>query len=198
MQDVRFYRISCLTAVAALMMVCGYAADEKTSVMLTAQQVMPGNQAYVTVMLTNNPAVDVSQIQERVEFPKDKLTYVSSRLSIAGDLAEAELKAEIEEKSDKTEGKADAEKGAGAGNISVLVINIKGKRPIPDGPVAEITFKVPATLSEQTVKLGHRSEVSSPDGKKIAEFVFEDGSIKISKETPPKPPAIMSCFFYMH
>lgn len=184
-----FIRIWCLVAVAAMATIAVLAADEKTGVALTAQQVMPGAQAYVTVMLTNNPSVDVGQIQQRIEFPKDKISYVSTRTSIAGDLSEAELKAEIQE------AKGDAEKG---GNLAVLVLSIKGKRPIPDGPVAEITFMVPATLAEQTIKLGHKAEASSPDGKKIDNLVFEDGSLKVTKEVPVKPPAIMSCFFYMH
>ncbi|MBI2820660.1 MAG: hypothetical protein HYX74_00415 [Acidobacteria bacterium] len=162
-------------------------AQEKTSVALTAQQVMPGNQAYVTVMLINNPAVDVSQLQQWIEFPKDRLSYVSARMSIAGDLAEAELKVEVTDKSGtgspegaeskdtpeaggesaetapqapeapaKEPGEPPAETAAAevpempgqeaapqTGNIGVIHLTIIGKRPIPDGPVAEITSRSP-------------------------------------------------------
>ena len=164
--------------------------NPKTSIGLTAQQVRPGSPAYFTVMLTNNPAADVSELREWIEFPKDKISYVSARLSIAGDLAEAELKVEVQDKADAP--------AADKGNVGVLAVSIIGKKPIPDGPVAEITFQIPPTAGEETLPLGHRVEATAPDGKKLTSLVVEPVSLKISKETPQLAPAIMSCFFYMH
>ena len=217
-----------LAVVTALLVVStspAYGADDKTAVALTAQQVMPGAQAYVTIMLTNVPGADLSGLEQWVEFPKEKLLFVGARLSIAGDLAEAELKSELQDGTgqpatgesastaggQKQEGAAGSEPerkpgetqgaGVGAGNqgsMAVLHITIKAKRPIPDGPIAELMFSVPGDLAEQVVPLGHKADAFAPDGKKMADITVEPGEVKVSKEPPEKAPAIMSCFFYMH
>ena len=151
-------------------------------VSLAAQQVMPGNQAYLTVMSANVENVDLTSLEQWIEFPKDKLTLVTVRTAIAADLVEAELKYDVEAKDE----------------ISTLHILIKGKKSIPDGPVAEITFTVPENVSEQTVTLKHKAEGMGADGKKLETLVVHNGEIRISKVPLEKVPGIMSCFFYMH
>jgi len=155
---------------------------ETPTVFLAAQQVLPGTQAYVTVMATGVQALDLTLLEQWIEFPKDKLVFVSARSAIAADLAEAEVKSDLETK-DQT---------------GILHIVVKGKRPIPDGPVAEVTFNVPISVAEQVVILKHKADGSGTDGKKLAELVVQGGEVKISKVPVEKPPAIMSCFFYMH
>jgi hypothetical protein len=155
---------------------------ETPTVFLAAQQVLPGTQAYVTVMATGVQALDLTKLEQWIEFPKDKLVFVSARSAIAADLAEAEVKSDLETK-DQT---------------GILHIVVQGKRPIPDGPVAEVTFNVPNSVAEQIVVLKHKADGSGTDGKKLTELVVQGGEVKISKIPAEKPPAIMSCFFYMH
>ncbi|MBI4456066.1 MAG: hypothetical protein HY644_09230 [Acidobacteria bacterium] len=188
------YKTGRLWITAALLLMVfskpqGSAGGEKTILALTAAQVAPGNEVYVTVMLSNSPGVDVSQLKHWIEFPKSKLSFVRARLGIAGDLAEAQLAAELDDQPGQDKDK---------GEIGTLYLSVSGKRPLPDGPVVEITFKIPSSLEEQTITLGHRGEATAADGQKLPQLVFEEGELKVSKEEAEKPPSIFSCFFYMH
>ena len=185
-------------------------AQEKTTLLLAAVPTMPGSEARLTLMLTNGPSVEVTGLRQWIEFPKDKLSYVSSRLSIAGEVAEAELKVEVQNKSDVPpsaavqENKSEAKAASGTEgdgnkrNISVLAISITAKKPLSDGPIAEILFNVPSTVGDETLTLAHTVEAIGSDGKRLEQVVAEGGLLTISKTPPDAPAGLFSCFFYMH
>ena len=160
-------------------------AQDKASLTLAGIGATPGSEVRFTVMFTNRPGGEVSQLRQWIEFPKNTLSYVGARLSIAAELAEAELKADVKDKSD-------------APDIGILTISIIGKKSLSDGPVAELIFEVPSTVPEQTLTLNHRAEGVGLDGKTLSEVAAEGGSLKISKEPVEVAPGLFSCFFYMH
>ena len=74
------------------------AQEEKTTVNLASPRVLPGERAYLTLLLANASDVSVTQLDHWIEFPNSKLAYVSSRLGIAADLAKAVLEVEVQDK----------------------------------------------------------------------------------------------------
>ena len=137
----------------------------------------------MTILLSNAADVSVSQLEHWLEFPKSKLKYLSTRAGIAADLAGATVKAEIQDNSE--------------GDMVMLHLSVQGGNAIPDGPVAEITFNV-GEIPPENIILPHRLEASSTQGEPIDEVEFSDALVKISHVLPDAPPAIFSCFFYMH
>ena len=166
------------------------AQDEERSVTvsLVSPQVRPGNDAYVNVMLGNasSSSVRVHELLERIEFPKDKLSFLEAHLGIAGDMAGAELKVEVQ---DKRAGQSPGADGADAdaARFAVISLAVTGKRPIPDGPVVELVFRVPANLEDQVVILGHETVASSAGGAKIPDVVFEKGLVRVFRDARKKP-----------
>ena len=155
---------------------------KRTSIMLASPTVQPGQRTYVTILLSNEADISVSKMEHWLEFPKSKLTYLSTRAGIAADLAGATVKAETQESE---------------GDTVTIHLSVQGGSAIPDGPVAEITFNVSEIIPENLI-LPHRLEASSVDGERIEEVEFADALLKISHVLPDAPPAIFSCFFYMH
>ena len=60
---------------------------EGPAVRLAAPQTVPGGETFVTIMLDNVPSQQVQSIKSEIEFHTSQLTYVTSRLAFAGDLA---------------------------------------------------------------------------------------------------------------
>lgn len=164
------------------------APDEKTTVTLASPHVLPGERAYLTLLLANSPDVAVAQLDHWIEFPKGKLAYVSSRLGIAADLAKAVLDLEFQDKP--------ASETAQEGTV-LLHLSIKSERPIPDGPLVEVSFNV-ANVQPQTIVFAHRLEALNTEGDQISGIVSSDGQLEVTHLLPDAPPGIFSCFFYMH
>ncbi len=173
-----------MLSLAMVHVVQGYAQDQKTTITLASPQAMPGERTYLTSLLTNSPDTSVYHLQHRIEFPKDKLTLVSTRLGIAANLANAVLTVEEQESS-------------GSDEPAVLILTIKGDQAIPDGPVVEATFDV-AHIVPQTIVLPHQLEAFDEQGEKISDVVFSDAELHVSADQPDLPPAIFACLFYMH
>lgn len=165
------------------------AQDEKaTTVTLASPDVLPGQRAYLTLLLFNAPDVSVSQLDHWVEFPRSKLEYVTSRLGIAADLAKAVLDVEVQYKP--------ASETAGEETV-LMHLSMKSERPIPDGPLLELSFNV-ANIQPQTIIFAHRLEAFDTEGEEISGIVFSDGQLEVTQQLPDAPPGIFSCFFYMH
>ena len=150
--------------------------------MLASPTVQPGQRTYVTILISNAADVSVSKLEHWLEFPKAKLTFLSTRSGIASDLAGATVKSEIQDSESDT---------------VTLHLSVEGGSAIPDGPVAEITFDV-GDIPPEDIVLPHRLEASDTEGEPIEEAVFADALLKVSHVLPDAPPAIFSCFFYMH
>lgn len=155
----------------------------RASIVLASPTVQPGQRTYVTILLSNAPDVSMSQLEHWLEFPTSKLTYLSTRAGIAADLAGAVVKAEIQDSSE--------------GDISILHLSVQGEKALPNGPIAEITFNV-GSISPEDIVLPHRVEAFGKEGERVEEVEFGDVVLKVSHVLPDAPPAIFSCFFYMH
>ena len=155
---------------------------------LASPHVLPGERAYLTLLLANAPNVSVAQLEHWVEFPKSKLEYVSSRLGIAADLAKTVLEVEMQDKP----ALETVEESA-----MVLHLSMQSKRPIPDGPLVEVSFNV-GNVQPQTITFAHRLEALNTEGEEISDIVSSDGQLEITHQLPDAPPGIFSCFFYMH
>ena len=155
-------------------------------VVLASPQVLPGGKAYVTVLLSNAPEVSVSQMEHWLEFPQDKLSFVSARLGISADLARSQL--ELDQP---------AMVSGAAPNQMSLHFAVKAQQPIPDGPVLELTFDV-GEVPPGTIVLPHKLVTLDSGGRELANVEFADARIIVSEQLPDAPPAIFSCLFYMH
>ena len=164
------------------------AQEEKAIVSMASPQVLSGERAYLTLLLANAPNVSVAQLDHWVELPKNKLQYVSSRLGIAADLAKAVLDVEVQDQPVSETGEEET---------VVLHLSIKSERPIPDGPLVEVSFTV-ANVQPQTIIFAHRLEALDPEGHPISDIIFSNGQLEVTQKLPEAPPGIFSCFFYMH
>ncbi len=164
------------------------AQDEQTIVTLASPHVLPGERAYLTLLLANAPDVAVAQLDHWLEFPMGKLAYVNSRLGIAADLAKAVLDVEVQDKP--------ASETAEEGTV-IVHLSIKSERPIPDGPLVEVSFNV-ANVQPQKIVFAHRWEALNAEGEEISDIVSSDGQLEVTYQLPDAPPGIFSCFFYMH
>jgi hypothetical protein len=168
------------------------------AVRLTAPQTAPGEETFVTVMLQKAPST-LQTLEVEIQFDPRQLTYIASRKAIAADLARAELEV-------KTEGVA--ERGSAGGQPPVeapaskgpsrILLTIKGSRPIPDGPVAELRFRVAHGTEGVNIKVDQRVKALAADGSAIDAIVAEAGEIRVTSEEKPKAPVVFACFFYMH
>ncbi len=164
------------------------AQEEATTVILASPHVLPGERAYLTLLLVNAPNVAVAQLDHWVEFPKSKLEYMRSRLGIAADLAKAVLDVEVQDKP--------ASETAEDETV-LLHLSIKSERAIPDGPLVEVSFNV-ANVQPQTIIFAHRLEALNTEGEEISNIVSSDGQLEVTHQLPDAPPGIFSCFFFMH
>ncbi len=162
--------------------------EKPTTITLASPHVLPGERAYLTLLLANAPDVSVSQLEHWVEFPKSKLEYVSSRLGIAADLAKAVLEVEIQDNP--------ASETAGEETV-ILHLTMRSERPIPDGPLVEVSFNV-GSVPPQTIIFAHRLEAHDTEGGEISRIASSDGELEVTHLLPDAPPGIFSCFFYMH
>jgi hypothetical protein len=168
------------------------------TVRLTAPQTPPGEETFVTVMLQKAPT-NLQALEIEIQFDPKQLTYVTSRKAISADLARAEMTVNVEGAGERagTPGAPPKAEDGPAGPARI-VLTIKGTRPIPDGPVAEMRFQVAEGLEGVRVKLGHRVTAKASDGTAIADLAAVPGEIHVSSAEKPKAPLVFACFFYMH
>jgi hypothetical protein len=164
------------------------APEKKTTITLASPHALPGQRGYLTLLLANAPDVSVSQLEHWIEFPKNKLQYVSSRLGIAADLAKTVLNVEMQDKPASESAEEE---------IVILHLSMQSKQPIPDGPLVEVSFNV-SDVPPETITLAHRLEALNTEGEEISDIVSSDGQFEVTHLLPDAPPGIFSCFFYMH
>ena len=155
--------------------------EDKVTIALTAPSAKPGGEAYINIMLTgvSVTAARVGEVREEIQIPKDKLEFVEHHIGIAAEMAGAELKLE------KREGSLQG--GADAANFYVISLALTGRKPIPDGPMVELVFKVPEGVEDQVVFLEHKPAIKIIEGNPPVDLVSEKGILPISKGPARRP-----------
>jgi hypothetical protein len=148
-------RSACLTllagAVAGGLLLPGVASAQESSVptvRLASPQTPPGGETFVTVMLNNVPTEKIQTLKTEIEYQANHLIYVAARPGFAADLAGATVEVttrqvEPEEPPLPTAIPPPGPPPSGPPRPRTrIAITITGKKPIPNGPIAELRFKV--------------------------------------------------------
>ncbi len=172
-----------ILGLAMVHVVQGYAQDEVTTITLASPQAMPGERTYLTSLITNAGEVSVYHLQHWIEFPKDKLKYVSARLGIAADLAKGVLTVELQEKPSSGQGMPEAsseDEALSAGEAMIAA----GEAMIAEGEAmilageAILTGEAITSDDELTVLyLSIKGDQAFPDGP-IVEVTFNVAHIE--------------------
>jgi hypothetical protein len=97
-------------------------------------------------MLTNVPGTQVQVLKTEIEFQAHHLVYVTSRAGFSADLAEATVDVTVlpsEESAAATPPATSTSASATRARPTTrIAIAVTGKKPIPNGPLAELRFRL--------------------------------------------------------
>lgn len=124
-----------------------------TTVSLASPQTPPEGETFITVMLANIPDQQVRVLKTQIEFHDRELIYITARTSFAADVAGAKLDV-------MTQNAKQAETSPGeslSGSVlregkSRVLLTITARKPLPNGPLVELRFRVAPEFDEQTAK----------------------------------------------
>lgn len=146
-----------------------------TTVRLASPQTPPGGETFVTVMLTNIPGEQVQTLETEIEYQTNHLTYVTARPGFAADIAGATVEATVI----PVEGTVSPAPGIPPRARTRIAVTVTGKKPIPNGPVAELRFRTGPAFK------------ASPEGVVDADHVppaAKPGATPAPKPGEPPPP----------
>jgi hypothetical protein len=130
-------------------------------------------------IILNTPDPGPAAITLEIGYPGDTLRFIGAKPGSSVEIAGATLTAE----------KRDAKPGE---KEQVLVVEIKGARPLITGTLGTLTFGVtPAAKVGAEIHIRNLSRAVKGTGGQAMEARGADGLITL--EEPPAP-----CFFYMH
>ena len=88
--------------------------------------------------------------------------------------------------------------GRPRGDRARLSVLVTGTKPIPNGALVEMRFRVSKDLKDFMAKVQQRSEAFAPDKSKVETLITTAGEVLISDQPKGAVPIIFGCFFYMH
>jgi hypothetical protein len=164
--------------------------DKKLTVHLVTVPVKPGAPAvFMTTVLANPEGVPIREVRQRIQFPREKLTYAGARLGIAAELAGGSLTLDLLDEAGK---KVEARESAAR-----LELKIAGRETLGNGVLLELQFRL-VTDQPGSIPITHSAEALSADGKAFSELLSSDAEVVVTSDVAPPPPSIFACFFYMH
>jgi hypothetical protein len=144
---------------------------------------------FINAILSNPTDAKISEIRQRLAFPRAQLRFMRARLGIAGEAAGAVLNVEMQDASGvRVEDREKAEQ---------LAVTITATKPLPGGPLAEFEFR-PVTAKEQSLRVRHTADAVDLEGEPVPSLAFSDVHVTVTRDPGMKPLKVFSCFFYMH
>jgi hypothetical protein len=144
----------------------------------------PGGIVAVPIQLSGVESGQIGTLTLKLRFLSNKLTFTKVEVGGLGDSVGAVATAEMQRRGDET-----------LLEVTIATPEKEGARaPIPDGPIAQLMFKVAKDLKPETV-IPLALQVTGGGTKAGAEPVkvsARDGEIIVAN------PSVISCFFYMH
>jgi hypothetical protein len=151
-------------------------------VRLTSPPTPPGSDTFVTVMLTNVPGTQVQVLKTEIEFQAHHLVYVTSRAGFSADLAGATVDVTVlpAEESAAATPPATSTSATRARPTTRIAITVTGKKPIPNGPLAELRFRLGPAFRD-TAEHAARARAGDAPGEPAG-----------ATTTPPRTPGASS------
>src|SRR5690242_20421515 len=115
-----FVRLACTALFLLALAPHSAAQDGELRLDLAAANVRPDVPVFVNVMLSNTVSAQLYTVRESIQFPGDKLLFSKAQLGIAADLAHADLKLEMK---DKSGAKVDSKKAAQRVDLTITAKN---------------------------------------------------------------------------
>jgi hypothetical protein len=130
---------------------------EAPTVTLASPQTPPEGETFITIMLTNVPGQPVRVLKTQVEFHDRELIYITARTSFAADVAGGQLDVATQNPAQAAAApdKAIAPTPLRDGK-SRVILTITGRKPLANGPIAEMRFRVAPELGEGAPQAGVR------------------------------------------
>lgn len=181
-------RLTALPLMAAMLLAPAYGfqapADLAVTLDLAADDQIPGAELMVTAVLSVAEGTKLGTLRAQISFPSGMISFQELKRGLSIEAAGAEVTTEL-----KTD-----EPGAGVNTLNVAVISKSGN-PIPTGILADLVFKLSKeTKPDEKIVLKNKVTALNTSSQPIVSVGGTDGKVTVLD----KPPAVFSCFFYMH
>lgn len=138
------------------------------------------NVSSLVLMLSADPEMKITEVRSDIEFPSRHVSFLKGTAKIEGDKCETRVEADPEDEFKS--------------RLRVTLSAAPG-RWLSSGVIAELEFKISASISDGLLEFPVSSRVSLEDSPSWVENVVGDpGLIAVSNTAP----VITACFFYMH
>ena len=138
------------------------------------------NVSTLVLMLSADPEMEITEVRSDIEFPSRHVSFLKGTAKIEGDRYEARVEADPEDEFKS--------------RLWVTLSAAPGRR-LSSGVIAELEFKISASIPDGLLEFPVSSRVSLEDSPSPLEDVAGDpGLIAVSNTAP----VIIACFFYLH
>lgn len=144
----------------------------------------PGGIVAVPIQLSGVESGQIGKLTLTLRFPSNKLTFTKVEVGGLGDSVGAVGTTEMHRRGDET-----------LLEVTITTPEKEGARaPIPDGPIAQLMFRVAKDLKPETVipLTLQAAGVGTKAGAEPVKVSARAGEIIVGN------PSVISCFFYMH
>ncbi len=138
------------------------------------------NLTSLVLMLSADPEMKITEVRSDIEFPSRHVSFLKGTAKIEGDKYEARVEADPEDEFKS--------------RLWVTLSAAPGRR-LSSGVIAELEFKISASIPDGLLEFPVSSSVSLEDSPSGLENVAGDSGLIAVSNTAP---VIIACFFYMH
>ena len=175
-----------LCAGIAALLVCSpalRAEDPAATVILGSDTAMAGGTVLIPIALHAKEGTNVGSLSVEIPVPEKLLRLRAARTSLRAEMAGGEVKTE-------------QVPSPGKAGISILKITVAASKPLPNGVLATLEFRVAEDVGNASkIPLqGSKVTLATLEGKTIAGVERKDGEVAVSKT----PPTFVNCFFFTH
>jgi hypothetical protein len=138
------------------------------------------NVSSLVLMLSADPQMKITEVRSDIEFPSRHVSFIKGTAKIEGDKWEARVEADSEDEFKSR---------------LLVTLSAAPGRWLSSGVIAELEFKVSASIPDGLLEFPVSSRVSLEDSPSPLENVGGDSGLIAVSNTAP---VIIACFFYMH
>ena len=144
---------------------------------------MAGGTVLIPIAVHAKEGTNLGSLSVEIPVPEKLLKLIAVRTSLRAEMAGGEVKTEQVSSPDKA-------------GISILKLKLTAPKPLPNGVVATLEFRVAEDVGSASKIPLHNSKVAltTLEGKTMAGVERKDGEVVVSKT----PPTFVNCFFFTH
>ena len=180
---VRFSRVGVVGLLIGFLILSSAAFGQGGTINVGISTAKPGDIIDIPLTLSGTEQPKLGSVTAEIGLPKNALSFMKADAGLAGEAAEADVQAKVQEGGDE--------------NLSVVQVTISANRPIKPGILVYLKLQVSKEAKKGSLKLKLESvKAGASEGQPLELAKGKDGEVTVFNLDEQIPQ--IGCFFFSH